>query len=58
MKKLVLLLLLVGAVACGPSWKNIVIHPDGTYEDVESGECWRDSPNGLVPAPCPPKKKG
>ena len=36
-------------VACGPSWSDVVEYPDGTIENPETGECWRDT----VPVQCP-----
>lgn len=52
MKRLLLCIMLLG---CGhsPSWENVIRHPDGTYEDKESGECWIDTGYRYIPAQCP-----
>lgn len=44
------LLLAVVLVGCGPSWRDVVRHPDGTYEDTRTHECW-DEVN--EPVRCP-----
>lgn len=51
MKKIIVLALLIGG--CGPSWSEVVRHPDGTLEDPKTGECWRDTEAGQVPVTCP-----
>lgn len=43
-------------VGCGPSWSDVIKHPDGTMEDPKSGDCWRDGATGPVPVTCPSKK--
>lgn len=53
MKKLIIAVALLIS-ACGPTWNDVVRHPDGTIEDPKTGECWRDSPSGAVPVVCPP----
>ena len=45
-------------VACGPTWNEVIKHPDGTLEDPKTHECWRwsdelDSENGVFPVECP-----
>jgi hypothetical protein len=52
------LLLLVMLVGCGPTWDQVVRHPDGTIEDPETGECWRNTPEGSVPVECPSDRSG
>jgi len=47
--KMIYLAIAVVLVACGPSWSDVIKHPDGTIENPETGECWRDT----VPVQCP-----
>jgi hypothetical protein len=51
-RKPFLLLAVMTTCACGPSWKDVIVHPDGTVEDPKTGECW-DQNN--VPVKCPEK---
>jgi hypothetical protein len=48
---------LITALGCGPSWKDVVKHPDGTFEDTKTGECWREGPyGGYEPVRCPSRR--
>jgi len=30
------------ACSCGPSWSDVKRHPDGTYENIRTHECWTE----------------
>jgi hypothetical protein len=55
--KLCLAIISLAMLACGPSWSDVIRHPDGTIENPETGECWRDTSAGPVPVQCPRRTK-
>lgn len=28
--------------SCGPAWSDVRRHPDGTYENIRTHECWTE----------------
>lgn len=47
--------------ACGPTWNEVIKHPDGTLEDPKTHECWRwddslESDSQVYPVECPDAK--
>jgi major membrane immunogen (membrane-anchored lipoprotein) len=58
MRKIVVAMVLPACViACGPSWKDVVVYDDGTYKDTRTGECFKETSEGIVPVQCPRVKQ-